>query len=537
MGTTYQKLQAILTSKEAIRQAIINKGVEISPGTLLSNYPAKIADISSGSGINIEDIPLYSKAYNILKNANRLSTLNSSWEHMLVAKEILYEFELNSIAEAVNFGINNILFDVYTPLDNSFSALYNDCVNEVLIKNTNSYIINNHLLNYRGNLQSFLGFSTPIFVFGDFNSTSPENSEENHFLLLDGTSFGYASIILIRISFEMFMEYNLFMPIFNLKIQKGFGTLNSPVGETCLILPDGIEYVRSWAFQYSSYVGLVLPDSLTSTGISAFGQLNDNVCQVMVPKIAANFFQPSVDGSKANIGQSSFDRYLINDAQILFTEDTEIIPDYLCATWENNTKYLHIPSSVTTIGANAFSDWKANNTPLKLPANVSTIKTRAFTNWESNNYPLIIPTTLSVISESCFSGWLSNTHQLIIPDNITEIEMFAFKDWTVNNKQLILSATLQSIGGSAFEGWVNNTYPIIIPSSVQMIEDAVFKNWSLVPYIQIDAINPPELMTEDAFEGQNNAPIYVPDASVAAYKEAMSWDMLADRIFGISTKA
>jgi hypothetical protein len=55
MGTTAQKLQAILDSKEDIRQAINDKGVPVSTGDPLDTYADKINQISGGGSI-----PVYS---------------------------------------------------------------------------------------------------------------------------------------------------------------------------------------------------------------------------------------------------------------------------------------------------------------------------------------------------------------------------------------------------------------------------------------------------------------------------------------------
>ena len=49
MGTTAEKLQAILNSKEAIRLAIVDKGVSVPEETILSQYPTKISEISAGA--------------------------------------------------------------------------------------------------------------------------------------------------------------------------------------------------------------------------------------------------------------------------------------------------------------------------------------------------------------------------------------------------------------------------------------------------------------------------------------------------------
>ncbi|MDR1883725.1 MAG: leucine-rich repeat domain-containing protein [Prevotella sp.] len=50
MGTTAQKLQAVLNSKEGIRQAINDKGVPVDTSVKLSGYAEKIRQISAGGG-------------------------------------------------------------------------------------------------------------------------------------------------------------------------------------------------------------------------------------------------------------------------------------------------------------------------------------------------------------------------------------------------------------------------------------------------------------------------------------------------------
>ena len=48
MGTTAEKLNAILETKAAIRNAIIDKGVDVEEDVVFADYPAKISAIQSG---------------------------------------------------------------------------------------------------------------------------------------------------------------------------------------------------------------------------------------------------------------------------------------------------------------------------------------------------------------------------------------------------------------------------------------------------------------------------------------------------------
>ena len=128
------------------------------------------------------------------------------------------------------------------------------------------------------------------------------------------------------------------------------------------------------------------------------------------------------------------------------------------------------------------------------------------------------------------------TEGVIIPHGVTSIGFYAFGDLTTNNKPLIIPNSVTSFEYNAFAYWYANTYPLIIPNSVTSIDDNVFYGWGLVPYVEIQAITPPTLASSGAFNEQNNAPIYVPDVSVDAYKTATNWVDLADRIFSINDK-
>ena len=154
---------------------------------------------------------------------------------------------------------------------------------------------------------------------------------------------------------------------------------------------------------------------------------------------------------------------------------------------------------------------------------------------------VIIPQGVASIGDSAFAQWQSNNQPLIIPQGVTTIGNYAFMNWQANNQPLVIPNSVTSIGSNAFMGWSSNNQPLVIPNSVTTIEEAAFFGWELVPYVEIQVITPPTLAGSSifggAFDGQNNAPIYVPDESVNAYKTATNWVDLADRIFPIGDKA
>lgn len=107
-----------------------------------------------------------------------------------------------------------------------------------------------------------------------------------------------------------------------------------------------------------------------------------------------------------------------------------------------------------------------------------------------------------------------------------------------NIKKLILGS-IQSIGSRANSS--DNTYGKM--STLEHIEcgDTLtdigsygLNGYSKLQQIILHSSTPPTLASTSAFNNTNNCPIYVPDASVEAYKTATNWNSYADRIKPLS---
>lgn len=72
MNDTASKLNKILETKAAIKQAIIDKGVEVGEDTVFAEYPNKISEIEVGSNIDLNNYVTKEELQAILDNIESL---------------------------------------------------------------------------------------------------------------------------------------------------------------------------------------------------------------------------------------------------------------------------------------------------------------------------------------------------------------------------------------------------------------------------------------------------------------------------------
>lgn len=233
----------------------------------------------------------------------------------------------------------------------------------------------------------------------------------------------------------------------------------------------------------------------------------------------------------------------VNEKGLLITE--EELKEYTPDVYMLYAADIYYKALSTNVFENAWADMKNVQTVNRasypngetngviIPYGTTSIGGGAFQNWTSNNKPLVIPNSVVSIDYSAFYNWPSNTHQLIIPNSVTSIGEGAFYNWRANNQPLVISEGVTSIGPDAFYDWYENTHPLVIPESITSIGRQAFSSWPLVPHIIMKSATPP-IISYNTFDNQNNASIYVPDASLAAYKSAANWSTLEARIKPIS---
>lgn len=250
------------------------------------------------------------------------------------------------------------------------------------------------------------------------------------------------------------------------------------------------------------------------------------------------------------IGTYAFESVLPCSA-ITIPNSVTNINDY-AFSWCYNLSSMVIPSSVTNIGFRAFY-MCSGITSVTIQNSVTNIGHGAFGNCYSlrnvdlGNY-------ITSIGNSAF-GSCSGLTSITIPNSVTSIGDYVFAE-CYNLTNVVLSNSLTSIGSGAFgncSSLTGITIPnsvtsigdyafnicysltnITIPSSVTSIGQSAFYACENLQSITVEATTPPSLGS-GVFDSTNNCPIYVPTASVNAYKSASGWSTYSSRIQAIGS--
>ena len=120
---------------------------------------------------------------------------------------------------------------------------------------------------------------------------------------------------------------------------------------------------------------------------------------------------------------------------------------------------------------------------------------------------------------------------MVIPSSVTSIGGSAF-NYCYALSSVVIPSSVTSIGDSAFDS-CRALSSIVIPSSVTSIGDSAFNGCYALGIATILATTPPALGGTNAFNTTYQKRIYVPAASVSAYKAATNWSTFASIIYAI----
>lgn len=184
-----------------------------------------------------------------------------------------------------------------------------------------------------------------------------------------------------------------------------------------------------------------------------------------------------------------------------------------------------IPDSVTSIGTGAFQ-YCVNMTSINIPNGITSLD-GTFAGCKSL-LSLEIPNTVTYIGDSTFKGCkIQGT--LSIPNKVTSIGSRVFTGFEADT--LIIPDSVTTIDGYVCM-WNMKLNSLVIGSGVTKITGG-FRD-STINTITIYAVTPPST-SNDLLTGTHINTIYVPQASVEAYRTAKKWSSAASIIQAIPT--
>ena len=297
-----------------------------------------------------------------------------------------------------------------------------------------------------------------------------------------------------------------------------------------------ITSIGNGAFNYcSALTEITIPNSVTSIGYQAFENC-DSLASITIPEgvteIGERAFYycdklASVDLGNGiiKIGDNAFE-YCSSLTEITIPDSvTSIGKDvfYECTSLTS----VDLGNGVTSIGDLAFYNCRSL-TSIAIPDGVTEIGYQAFSHCSALT-EITIPDNVTSIGESAFL-YCSSLTEIIIPDGVTKIAGRTF-----NGCESLTSVTIPNsvteIGEYAIYHCTSLT-SITIPDSVTEIDRYAFGNCTSLASVYCKAITPPTGGSYMFDSNASNRKIYVPMASVDAYKSAAGWSDYAGRIEG-----
>lgn len=280
-----------------------------------------------------------------------------------------------------------------------------------------------------------------------------------------------------------------------------------------VFLGEGVTTLRSYALMCPSLGIITIPQSVTTIEAYAF-YMCTGIKSITLPNTITTI----------NANDFAYCLSLVSVALPYGLTAIAVSAFAQCVSLSSIT----IPSSVATLTGSIFTSNVSLRT-IAVPSGVTSIEGNLFQNCYSLQ-EVILPSSLTTIKSYAFSGCVS-LKIINIPSGVTSIETGAFQG----------CSSLISINIPSITELSNNCFyqcislvSITVPEDVTTIGTYTFLGTSRIKSYYFFSETPPTIATT-SIGTTGDTVIYVPAASVEAYKTAANWTTLASRIQAMPT--
>lgn len=191
-----------------------------------------------------------------------------------------------------------------------------------------------------------------------------------------------------------------------------------------------------------------------------------------------------------------------------------------------NLTSITMSDTITTInGQRCFSSCEALSS-VTLSNNLQHVGSYMFEECDALT-SIVIPSSVKAIYSSAFVR-CRNLKSITLNTGLKSIGANAFENTALT--EINFPNTLETIGANAFRN--TKLISITLPSSITSIGDYAFDtSYGTLSEIRVEALTPPTI-GERTFEFATGLNIYVPEASLEAYRSATNWSKFASYIWG-----